>query len=96
MDEIASTVTAETGKPLVESYAAELFVSAESVRWIARYAERVLGGERLRTPRMIAFKRAHVVAEPLGVVAVISPWNFPFASRSLRWRLLSERATLPS
>ncbi len=79
VDEIASTVTAETGKPLVESYAAELFVSAESVRWIARSADRVLGGERLRTPRMIAFKRAHVVAEPLGVVGVISPWNFPFS-----------------
>ena len=78
-DEIASTVTAETGKPLAESYSAELFVAAESARWIARNAERVLSGERLRTPRLIAYKRARVVNEPLGAVAVISPWNFPFA-----------------
>ena len=77
-DEIASTVTAETGKPLVESYSAELFVAAESARWIGRNADKVLGVERLRTPRLIAFKRGRVVNEPLGVVGVISPWNFPF------------------
>jgi len=76
-DEIAGTITAETGKPLVESYAAELFVAAESARWIGRNAARVLGVERLRTPRLIAFKRGRVLNEPLGVVGVISPWNFP-------------------
>jgi acyl-CoA reductase-like NAD-dependent aldehyde dehydrogenase len=77
-DEIAGTVTAETGKPLVESYSAELFVAAENARWIARNADRVLDVERLRTPRLIAFKRGRVVNEPLGVVGVISPSNFPF------------------
>jgi acyl-CoA reductase-like NAD-dependent aldehyde dehydrogenase len=76
-DEIAATVTAETGKPLVESYSAELFVAAENARWIGRQAERMLGRERLRTPRLIAFKRGHVLNEPLGVVGVIAPWNFP-------------------
>jgi acyl-CoA reductase-like NAD-dependent aldehyde dehydrogenase len=76
-DEIAATITAETGKPLVEAYTAELFVAAESARWIGRNAGRVLGVERLRTPRLIAFKRGRVLNEPLGVVGVISPWNFP-------------------
>jgi succinate-semialdehyde dehydrogenase/glutarate-semialdehyde dehydrogenase len=77
-DEIAAAVTAEAGKPLAESYSAELFVAAESARWIARNADRALAGQRLRAPRLIAFKRARVVNEPLGVVGVISPWNFPF------------------
>ena len=76
-DEIARTITAETGKPLVESYSSELFVAAESARWIGRNADRVLGAERLRTPRLIAFKRGRVLNEPLGVVGVISPWNYP-------------------
>ena len=76
-DEIARTITAETGKPLVESYSSELFVAAESARWIGRNAGRVLAVERLRTPRLIAFKRGRVLNEPLGVVGVISPWNYP-------------------
>ena len=76
-DEIARTITAETGKPLVESYSSELFVAAENARWIGRNAGRVVGVERLRTPRLIAFKRGRVLNEPLGVVGVISPWNYP-------------------
>jgi succinate-semialdehyde dehydrogenase/glutarate-semialdehyde dehydrogenase len=76
-DELARTITAETGKPLVEAYTAEIFICAESARWIGRNADRVLGVERLRTPLLIAFKRGRVINEPLGVVGVISPWNFP-------------------
>ena len=76
-DELAGVITAETGKPLVESYAAEIFIAAESARWIGRNADRVLGVERLRAPRLVAFKRARVLNEPLGVIGVISPWNFP-------------------
>jgi succinate-semialdehyde dehydrogenase/glutarate-semialdehyde dehydrogenase len=76
-DEIAHIITAETGKPLVESYSSELFVAAENIRWVARNAGRVVGAERLRTPRLIAFKRGRILNEPLGVVGVISPWNFP-------------------
>ena len=76
---IVNSLGREIGKPLAESYSAELFVAAESARWIGRNADKVLGGERLRTPRLIAFKRGRLVNEPLGVVGVISPWNFPFS-----------------
>jgi aldehyde dehydrogenase (NAD+) len=72
-DEIAATVTAETGKPLIESYSAELFVSAETARWIGGASERLLRPQRLVPPRLVAFKRTQVVREPLGVVAVVSP-----------------------
>src|SRR5438128_2858435 len=34
MDDIAATVTAETGKPLVESFASDLLVTVENVRWL--------------------------------------------------------------
>jgi acyl-CoA reductase-like NAD-dependent aldehyde dehydrogenase len=80
MDEIASTVTAETGKPIVESYTTELMLGVEQVAWIAKNVERVLAPERIRygIPYLV-HKRARIVYEPLGVVAVISPWNFPFS-----------------
>jgi acyl-CoA reductase-like NAD-dependent aldehyde dehydrogenase len=50
-DELAATVTAETGKPLVESYTAELFVGLENIVWAAANAGSVLRPERLRSHR---------------------------------------------
>ena len=80
MDEIAATVTAETGKPITESYTTELMLGVEQVAWTAKNVERVLAPERIRYGiPYLAHKRARVVYESLGVVAVISPWNFPFS-----------------
>jgi succinate-semialdehyde dehydrogenase/glutarate-semialdehyde dehydrogenase len=80
MDELAALVTAETGKPLVESYTAELLVSVENARWVAANAPRVLRVERAPFPQLyLKHKRGYLVYEPLGAVAVISPWNFPLA-----------------
>jgi succinate-semialdehyde dehydrogenase/glutarate-semialdehyde dehydrogenase len=77
-DLLAATVTAETGKPLVESYTAELFVALDNIVWAAANAPRVLRPERLhfRQPHL-RHKRGWLLYEPLGAVAVISPWNFP-------------------
>src|ERR687888_871270 len=80
MDEIAALVTAETGKPLVESYTAELLVSIQNARWVAANAPRVLRVERAPFRQLyLKHKRGYLVYEPLGVAAVISPWNFPLA-----------------
>lgn len=79
-DEIAATIVAETGKPLLEAITAEVFVSLDSLVWLARHAERALRPERLRYPQPhLLHKRAWLSYEPLGVVAIVSPWNFPFS-----------------
>ena len=78
-DEIAATVTAETGKPLVESYTAELFVALDNLVWAASNAGRVLAQEPVRFGQPhLRHKRGVLLYEPLGVIGVISPWNFPF------------------
>ena len=70
MDEIAATITAETGKPIVEAYTTELMLGVEQVAWLAKNVERVLAPERIRYGiPYLAHKRARVVYEPLGVVA---------------------------
>ncbi|HEX9415439.1 MAG TPA: aldehyde dehydrogenase family protein [Gaiellaceae bacterium] len=78
-EELARTITAETGKPLLESYVAELFLALEHLRWTAEHAGKVLAAERIRfTQPYLLHKRGRLLYEPLGVVAVVSPWNFPF------------------
>ena len=77
-DEIASTIVAETGKPIVEAHTSELFVSLDHAAWLARHGPRVLRGERvpLREPYLL-HKRGRLRYEPVGVVGIVSPWNFP-------------------
>src|ERR671938_521957 len=83
MDEIAELVTAETGKPLVESYTAELLVSVENARWVAANAPRVLRVEKAPFPQLyLKHKSGYLVYEPLGAVAVVSPGNAPVVKPS--------------
>ncbi len=78
--EIAATVVAETGKPVLEALTAEILVSLDALVWLARHAERALRPERLRlTQPHLWPKRAWLSYEPVGVVGIVSPWNFPFA-----------------
>lgn len=79
-DEIASTIVAETGKPLVEATTSELFVCLDNVVWLAGNLERLLRRERVRIPQLhLAHKRAWLRYEPTGIVGIVSPWNFPLA-----------------
>jgi acyl-CoA reductase-like NAD-dependent aldehyde dehydrogenase len=79
-DELAALVTAENGKPLAEAYTSELLVAVDNASWMAANAVRTLAPERVRFPQPhLKHKRGRLLHEPIGVVAVIAPWNFPFA-----------------
>jgi succinate-semialdehyde dehydrogenase/glutarate-semialdehyde dehydrogenase len=72
-DEIARTITLENGKPLAQSLG-ELAMSVDHLRWFAEEARRSYG--RI-IPHQADGKRHMVIKSPIGVVAAISPWNFP-------------------
>ncbi|GHB05117.1 NAD-dependent succinate-semialdehyde dehydrogenase [Modicisalibacter luteus] len=74
-DELARLMTLEQGKPLAESKG-EVGYGASFVEYYAEEAKRV-AGETL--PSHGADKRILVFREPIGVVAAITPWNFPLA-----------------
>ncbi|MBI3271673.1 MAG: NAD-dependent succinate-semialdehyde dehydrogenase [Planctomycetes bacterium] len=74
-EQLARLVTLEEGKPLAEAEA-EVLYAAEFLTWSAEEAKRV-PGEMI--PASVANKRILVLRQPIGVVAAITPWNFPFA-----------------
>ncbi|MBN8847011.1 MULTISPECIES: NAD-dependent succinate-semialdehyde dehydrogenase [unclassified Sphingomonas] len=74
-DDLAKLMTAEQGKPLAEARG-EVSYAAAFLEWFAEEARRING---LTIPGHAADKRLVVVQEPVGVVAAITPWNFPAA-----------------
>jgi succinate-semialdehyde dehydrogenase/glutarate-semialdehyde dehydrogenase len=73
--DLAILMTAEQGKPLAESKG-EIAYAASFVEWFAEEAKRVYGDV---IPGHQADKRIIVLRQPVGVVAAITPWNFPAA-----------------
>jgi succinate-semialdehyde dehydrogenase / glutarate-semialdehyde dehydrogenase len=74
-DDLAYIMTAEQGKPLLESKG-EIVYAASYIDWFAEEGKRVYGDV---IPTYQADKRLLVLRQPIGVVAAITPWNFPAA-----------------
>jgi succinate-semialdehyde dehydrogenase/glutarate-semialdehyde dehydrogenase len=74
-EDLAALMTAEQGKPIAESRG-EVAYAASFLEWFGEEAKRVYG-DTIPAPQ--GDKRIVVVKEPIGVVACITPWNFPLA-----------------
>ncbi|MFP7278868.1 NAD-dependent succinate-semialdehyde dehydrogenase [Exiguobacterium indicum] len=74
-EELARIMTTEQGKPYVEALG-EVDYGNQYVRWYAEEARRIYGET---IPASVPGKRLFVEKEPVGVVAAITPWNFPAA-----------------
>src|SRR4029077_559141 len=79
LDEIADLLTNEQGKPRVESYTMELLPTVDSLKWIADNGPGILSDEKLSMPLFLKSKSAKITFEPIGVVGVIAPWNYPWS-----------------
>src|SRR5919108_2188649 len=76
LDDLARLVSEETGKPLDDARL-ELVLAVDHLDWAAKHAEKVLGRRRVAPGWLMANHVASVTYQPIGVVGVIGPWNYP-------------------
>ena len=80
MEEVADLLTREQGKPITESYVMEVIPTIDALHWCANAGPEILADEKIPYPQaFLKTKRSVFSYEPLGVVGVIAPWNYPWS-----------------
>lgn len=78
-DELAEIIRGENGKTRIDALATEVLPAALAATYYARHARRLSTPQRLWPATWVMFnKSSRVHRRPWGVIAVISPWNYPF------------------
>src|SRR6476646_8682427 len=80
IDEIAELLVNEQGKPRSEAYTMELLPTVDALHLCAKQGPKILADEKVRMSQaFLASKKSVFSYEPLGVVGVIAPWNYPWS-----------------
>lgn len=81
VDDIAALISRETGKPPAEATAMEIVPTLDLMHYFAKTAEHLLKRRKIDIGQYELMGRSsYIVYKPLGVVGIISPWNFPWAT----------------
>jgi len=77
-DEVARTISSETGKPTGEGLVTDLIPVIDAVRFLNEEGEGALETELSLSNIMVVDRKSKVIREPKGVIGMITPWNYPF------------------
>jgi acyl-CoA reductase-like NAD-dependent aldehyde dehydrogenase len=81
VDGIAALISRETGKPAAEATSMEIVPTLDLMHYFAKSAEHLLRRRKIDIGQYELMGRSsYIVYKPLGVVGIISPWNFPWAT----------------
>ena len=81
LDDIATLVSRETGKPVTEAISMEIVPTLDLMHYFAENTKQILKRRRIGLGQYSFMARtSYIVYKPLGVVGIISPWNFPWAT----------------
>jgi succinate-semialdehyde dehydrogenase/glutarate-semialdehyde dehydrogenase len=79
-EELAQVVSSANGKSRTDALTTEVVPCALAANWYAKHAERALSPKKLGMGSLLFFnKKNELVRVPLGVVGIISPWNYPLS-----------------
>ena len=80
-DEIAQLISRETGKPVAEALAMEIVPTLDAMHYFAHAAENLLRPQKIDIGQYgLMGRSSRIIFKPLGVIGLISPWNFPLAT----------------
>ncbi|KAK4198444.1 Aldehyde/histidinol dehydrogenase [Triangularia verruculosa] len=77
-EEICRVACLDSGKSMVDAQLGEILVTAEKLEWTIKHGEKALRPSSRPTNLLMSYKRNTVYHEPLGVVAALVSWNYPF------------------
>lgn len=81
LEEIATLISRETGKPTTEAISMEIVPTLDLMHYFAENTKKLLKRPRIGLGQYNFMARtSYIVYKPLGVVGIISPWNFPWAT----------------
>lgn len=81
--DILRALAADLGKPEMEAYGSEVGMISAEIRFAKKHLRQWMKPERVRTSAPGLPGRSYVYREPLGVVLIIAPWNYPFQTAML-------------
>src|SRR6185503_18493378 len=81
LEEIAKLISRETGKPATEAISMEIVPTLDLMHYFAHNTRQLLDRRKIDIGQYNFMARSsYIVYKPLGVVGIISPWNFPWAT----------------
>ena len=81
IEEIATLISHETGKPIAEAISMEITPTLDLMYYFARHTAKLLKSQKIDIGQYgLMGRSSRIVYRPIGVVGIISPWNFPWAT----------------
>ena len=77
-EEVARTISSETGKPVGEGLVTDLIPVIDAVRFLKEQGPEVMESELDLDNLLVADRKSKILREPMGVLGMITPWNYPF------------------